>query len=242
MKTVTQSTTGQLTAPELAKFIDHTLLKPDATIADYKNLCAEAVKYAFYSVCVPPQIVPLAKHELRNSKVKICTVVGFPFGYNASATKAFEAKCALDQGAHEIDTVINISALKSGENSIVLDDIRSVVRAAPGLPVKVIFETCYLNLEQKKLACELAIAAGAKFFKTSTGFGSGGATEEDIKLLVEMSLGKMGVKASGGIRDTQTALKMIQLGATRLGTSHSIAIVSENGTSKVAETSATSKY
>ncbi len=215
-----------LNAAEIAKFIDHTLLKPDATQTEYRKLCQEAASYGFYSVCVPPSMVSFARGELRHSNVKVCTVVGFPLGYSLTSTKVFETKCAVDQGAEEIDMVINISALKSGDLSLVKDDIQFVVHAAFGVPVKVIFETCYLSDAEIRSACDLAAAAGAKFFKTSTGFGSGGATEAHVALLVECAQKKIGVKASGGIRNTQAALKMLGLGANRLGTSNGVAIVS----------------
>lgn len=210
---------------EIAAYIDHTLLKPDATLTQFTQLCHEALKYNFYSVCVPPHVVIFARQLLKNSTVKVCTVVGFPFGYNITAAKSFETKCAVDQGADEIDMVLNISALKGREAQLVQDDIQAVVDSAQGRPVKVIFETGYLTVAELGLACELSLTAGAKYFKTSTGFGPRGASEADITLMVEMSKNKVGVKASGGIRDTASALTMLRLGATRLGTSNSVAIV-----------------
>jgi deoxyribose-phosphate aldolase len=222
--------------PELAKYIDHTLLKPDATLKDFEAHCFEAATYNFYSVCIPPSIVSLAKKILKNSPVKICTVIGFPLGNNVPATKTFEAKMAIEQGADELDMVINISALKSGDLATVQDDIRSVVRAASGRPVKVILETCYLTDEEKTAACAISLASGASFVKTSTGFGKGGATEHDVSLMFRAVGGKIGVKASGGIRDAETAKKLIALGATRLGTSQSAAIVSAAGESGAAVT------
>lgn len=213
---------------EIAAYIDHTLLKPDATIAQFTQLCNEALKYNFYSVCVPPHIVTSAKQLLKNSNIKVCTVVGFPFGYNITAAKSFETKCAVDQGAHEIDMVLNISAFKNGDIQLVQDDIQAVVHSAQGRLVKVIFETGYLSTTELRQACELSLAAGAKYFKTSTGFGPRGASTADIMLMVEMSQKKVGVKASGGIRDTASALAMLRLGATRLGTSNSVAIVGGN--------------
>jgi deoxyribose-phosphate aldolase len=210
---------------DLARFIDHTLLKPDAALADFTRLCEEALEHEFYSVCVPPYAVTPCAKLLKRSSVKVCTVIGFPFGNSVGATKTFEANTAIDHGATELDIVLNISALKSGENGIVLDDIRSVVRAARGQIVKVILETCYLTNEEKKTACQLALQGGAQFVKTSTGFGPKGATEEDVALMYELVKGKMSVKASGGIRDYQTAQRMLALGATRLGTSNGVTII-----------------
>jgi deoxyribose-phosphate aldolase len=221
MSVITQSAKG---AP-LAKHIDHTLLKPDAATAAYKQLFAEAVEYQFFSVCIPPSIVSAAKRAVAGSSVKICTVVGFPHGLNLTPTKVFETKLAIDQGADEIDMVINISALKSGERGVVSDDIGSVVRAANGKIVKVILETSLLSHEEKVLACQISESAGAHFVKTSTGFAGGGATIEDVQLLRKSVSARMQVKASGGIRDTATALSMLEAGATRLGTSNGIAIV-----------------
>lgn len=211
----------------LARLIDHTLLKPEASTSDFGRLCEEAIAHEFYSVCVPPHMVTLCAKLLKKSNVKVCTVIGFPFGYSIPSAKTFEAKSALDHGADELDMVLNISALKSDDTSTVLDDIRSVVRAARGRPVKTILETCYLTDEEKRTACELALKGGAHFVKTSTGFGPGGATEQDVALMVNAVKGKIGVKASGGIRDRQTAVRMIGLGATRLGTSHGIAIIGD---------------
>lgn len=209
----------------LAKYIDHTLLKPDAVAEAYKRLFQEAIEYQFFSVCIPPSFVSLAKRNLTSSGVKICTVVGFPHGLNNTATKVFETKQAIDQGAEEIDMVLNISSLKSGERNVVLDDIASVVRAANGRTVKVILETALLTLEEKILGCQISDTAGAHFVKTSTGFASGGATIEDVQLMRRTVPSRMQVKASGGIRDAATAIAMIEAGATRLGTSNGIAIV-----------------
>jgi deoxyribose-phosphate aldolase len=194
-------------------------------LADYERLCSEAIEYSFFSVCLPPHMVSAAAKILKTTSVKVCTVIGFPLGYNFSTTKTFETKTAVDHGAQEIDMVINVSALKNREANLVSDDIRSVVQAASGRTVKVILETCYLTDEEKTLACELSLKAGAQFVKTSTGFGPKGATEADVKLMAQAVAGKLGVKASGGIRDTATAQKMIAAGATRLGTSNGIAIV-----------------
>jgi deoxyribose-phosphate aldolase len=220
---------------ELAQYVDHTLLRPDATAADFEKLCTEAIEHGFFSVCLPPTYVSLAAKLLKKTNVKVCTVIGFPLGYSMPATKTFEAKTAIDHGADELDMVINVSALKSGDHSLVLDDIRSVVRAASGHTVKVILETCYLTDAEKTAACELALKAGAHFVKTSTGFGPSGATEADVALMARVTEGKIGVKASGGIRDFATAQKMISLGATRLGTSNGINII----TAAAANTAAT---
>lgn len=210
---------------DLARFIDHTLLRPDATSADFKTLFREALDYQFFSVCVPPYYVPLAQKTLANSGVKICTVIGFPHGMNNAPTKSFESRLAIDQGADEIDMVINISALKNKEYKIVEDDILSVVRTANGQLVKVILETALLTDEEKIAACKICETAGAHFVKTSTGFSTGGATVADVKLMRANIAAKMQVKASGGIRDYKTATEMLKAGATRLGTSQSIAIV-----------------
>lgn len=209
----------------LSQFIDHTLLRPDACATEIEVCCQEAIDNNFFSVCIPPHYVCLAAKILKKSKIKICTVVGFPFGYNTTATKIFETKTAVDQGADEIDMVMNITALKSGDEELVLDDIQSVVRAANGRTVKVILETCYLTKEEKILACRLSLEGGAHFVKTSTGFGTAGATTDDIDLMVRAVGGKMGIKASDGIRNTEVALKMIKHGATRLGSSQSLNIV-----------------
>lgn len=210
---------------DLARYIDHTLLRPDATSADFKTLCREAIDYQFFSVCVPPYYVPLAQKTLGNSGVKICTVIGFPHGLNNASTKSFESRLAIDQGADELDMVINISALKNKEFKIVEDDILSVVRTANGQFVKVILETALLTDEEKIAACKICETAGAHFVKTSTGFSTGGATVADVQLMRANVSAKMHVKASGGIRDYKTATAMIAAGATRLGTSQSIAIV-----------------
>lgn len=214
----------------LARYIDHTLLKPDATSEEFKNLCREAIDYQFFSVCVPPYYVPLAKKCVGQSGVKVCTVIGFPHGMNTASTKAFESRLAIDQGADELDMVINVSALKNKEFKIVEDDIASVVRTANGKIVKVILETALLTDEEKISACKISEVAGANFVKTSTGFASGGATHADVTLMRANVAPKVQVKASGGIRDYKTALEMIIAGATRLGTSQSIAIVTYDQT------------
>ena len=210
----------------ISSMIDHTLLKPDATKEDIKKLCDEAKEYKFFSVCINPQYVRLAKKCLNGSNVKVATVIGFPLGSNTKEVKAFEAQDAINNGADELDMVINIGALKDKEYDTVRDDIKTVVTTAKGKAlVKVIIETCLLGKEEKIAACKLALEAGADFVKTSTGFSTSGAKIEDIKLMKEVVKDKMGIKASGGIRDTKTALAMIEAGATRIGASSSIAIV-----------------
>ena len=208
-----------------ARYVDHTLLKPNATQEEIAKLCEEARQYCFASVCINPSYVSLSAQLLRGTGVKVCTVVGFPLGSTTPTVKAIEARDAIANGADEIDMVINVGALKSGNDVMVFDDIRAVRDATRGRVLKVILETSLLSKEEKVRACAMAKKAGADFVKTSTGFGGGGATVEDIKLMRETVGPLMGVKASGGIRDTQTADQMIAAGATRLGTSASIAIV-----------------
>lgn len=210
---------------ELARMIDHTLLKPEATASQVEKLCDEAKEYQFASVCVNPGWVPLCAERLQGTAVKVCTVVGFPLGATTPAAKALETGEAVENGAEEIDMVINIGALKSGELEWVKQDIAGVVAAAKGKLVKVIIETCLLTDEEKVTVCRLAKEAGADFVKTSTGFSTGGATEADIALMRRTVGPDMGVKASGGIRDTATAEAMVKAGATRIGASASIAIV-----------------
>ncbi len=208
----------------IAKMIDHTLLKPDATKAQIEILCAEAKEYNFASVCVNPTWVKLCAELLKGTDVKVCTVIGFPLGAATSETKAFETKNAIANGATEIDMVINIGALKDGNDELVEQDIRAVVEAANGTLVKVIMETCLLTNEEKICACELSMKASANFVKTSTGFSSGGATVEDIALM-RKTVGNLGVKASGGVRDLESTQKMIDAGATRIGTSSGVLII-----------------
>ena len=218
---------------ELAKMIDHTILKADATQSDIEKLCEEAKKYNFASVCVNPYWVPLASDLLKNSTVKVCTVIGFPLGATSSESKAYETEIAILQGADEVDMVINVGAMKNNKTDIVEKDILSVVNSArktgksqnKNIIVKVILETCYLTKDEIKNACICAKNAGADFVKTSTGFGTGGATVEDVSLMKETVGETMQVQASGGIRDYETAIKMIEAGATRLGTSSGISIV-----------------
>ena len=212
---------------ELAQRIEHTLLKPEATVKDIMRLCDEAQKYHLYAVCVNPCYVPLAKHLLQGTEVKVVTVVGFPLGATFSSVKALEAKTAMEEHADEIDMVMNVSAFKTGDYAAVTEDIRRVVEAAAPCPVKVIIEAAYLTPREKRTACRIIADGSAKFVKTSTGFGKGGATVEDVKLLREEA-DKYGlkVKAAGGIRDAETAKAMVAAGADRIGTSAGAAIMS----------------
>ena len=221
------STLGITRVPEgLGKMIDHTLLKADATEEDVMRLCGEADIFDFMSVCINPVWVPLCARRLRRTDVKVCTVVGFPLGATTSSTKAYETRNAISNGASEIDMVINVGELKSKNYRYVEEDIRGVVRAArPSVVVKVILETCLLAGDEKVRACEIAKKAGADFVKTSTGFSTGGATVEDIALMRRTVGSEMGVKASGGVRSTADAEKMISAGATRIGASASVKIV-----------------
>ena len=212
---------------ELAKMMDHTILKAVATPADVKNICEEALKINAASVCVNPFHVPQVKELLAGSDVKVCTVVGFPLGANTSEVKAFETKDAIGKGAEEVDMVINIGALLAGDAETVYKDIQAVVDAANGTLVKVIIETCYLNDEQKRIACELSLKAGADFVKTSTGFGTGGATPHDIELMRSVVGNQMKIKASGGIRAYEDAMAVVAATADRLGVSASLAILEE---------------
>ena len=207
----------------LASYIDHTLLKPTATKADILKLCDEAKQYHFASVCVNPCWVTLCAEILKGTGVKVCTVIGFPLGANTSEIKAQEASLAIKQGAEEVDMVINIGALKEGNIDYVYHDILAVRKASEGKILKVIIETSYLTDEEKKTVCQLSAKAGADFVKTSTGFSNAGATAEDVKLMKEASGIK--VKASGGVRTKEDALKMIEAGASRLGASAGIKIV-----------------
>jgi deoxyribose-phosphate aldolase len=210
----------------VAGLIDHTLLKADATQEQIKKLCEEAREYNFASVCVNPTWVKAASEWLKGSDVKVCTVIGFPLGANTPETKAFETKNAIENGAHEVDMVINIGALKDKNDELVERDIRAVVAAATGKALtKVIIETSLLTEEEKIRACELAVKAGTDFVKTSTGFSTGGATVEDITLMRKTVGPKIGVKASGGVRNTMDATKIIEAGATRIGASAGVSIV-----------------
>jgi deoxyribose-phosphate aldolase len=213
------------TPTALARVIDHTLTRADATIQDIEKLCVEAREHKFHSVSVNGSWVVAARHFLDGSDVKVGCAVSFPLGAMSGDVKRFEAEAAIDDGAHEIDVVLNLGRLKAGDDKYVLRELRDVVEAADEWPVKVILETCLLTREEKIRACQLVVESGARFVKTSTGFSTGGATVEDVKLMRETVGPKFGVKASGGIRDTKTALAMIEAGATRLGTSAGVAIV-----------------
>ncbi|MBI3924888.1 MAG: deoxyribose-phosphate aldolase [Armatimonadetes bacterium] len=205
--------------------IDHTLLKPDATREQVLELCREAHEHGFASVCVNPGMVALAAEALRGSPSKVCTVVGFPLGATTTLTKVVETRDAIANGAHEIDMVINVGALKSHQDELVESDIREVVRAAGGRLVKVILETALLSDDEVVRACLMARRAGADFVKTSTGFGPGGATVHHVSLMRRTVGPHMGVKASGGVKDLETAREMIHAGATRIGASASVKIV-----------------
>ena len=216
---------------ELASKIDLTLLKPDATINDIENLCKNAIKYKFWSVCVNPYFVKFVSEKLKKYNVYTCTVIGFPLGATTISTKLFEACEALDNGANEIDMVMNISAFKSGNYEYVKNEIKNIVEELklrkPESIIKVIIETCLLTNEEKAIACDIIISSGADFVKTSTGFSKSGATIEDVKLLKKIVNGKLKIKASGGIRNLKQALDMIEAGADRIGTSHGIEILNE---------------
>lgn len=210
---------------QLSRYIDHTLLKPDAQIAQIEKLCTEAKNFSFFSVCVNSAYVSTCAKLLQGSPVKVCCVVGFPLGAMDTESKAFETQTAVRNGAHEIDMVINIGALKDHRTDFVREDIKAVVKAAQGKTVKVIIETSLLNQEEKILACQLCLETGAHFVKTSTGFGGGGATVDDVKLMKSIVKSTMEVKASGGIKNAEQALALIEAGATRLGTSSGVTIV-----------------
>ncbi|MFC1787172.1 deoxyribose-phosphate aldolase [Halobacteriota archaeon] len=211
-----------MTRDQLARMIDHTLLKPDATSNDIKRICSEAIEHNFASVCVNPVHVSLAAKMLERTSIKVCTVIGFPLGANTTETKTFEMKNALINGAQEADMVINIGALKSGDYETVKKDISAVVESAGGAIVKVIIETGLLTDEEKVYACKLAKEVGADFVKTSTGF-SGKATVSDVKLMRSV-FGKC-VKASGRIRTYEGAIALVKAGATRIGTSDALSII-----------------
>lgn len=213
---------------DYAKMIDHTLLKPEATKEQVKNLCEEAVQYGFHSVCVNSSFVYYCAELLKDSDVKVCTVIGFPLGAMSTAGKAAEAQAAVADGAEELDMVIHVGMIKSGDWDYVKQDIASVVEAAGDKAiVKVILETCLLTDEAKRKACMICKEAGASFVKTSTGFSNGGATVKDVALMREAVGSDMGVKASGGIRSFQDARAMVEAGADRIGASSGIAIIRE---------------
>lgn len=218
---------------QLAPYIDHTLLKATATLADIRILCEEARQHSFYAVCINPVFIPHARAWLEGSDVKVATVCGFPLGAVSSEQKALEARLSAEAGADEIDMVIHIGSALAGDWDAVEADVRAVRRAVPEQVLKVIIETCYLSDEQKRRATEAAVQGGADFVKTSTGFGTGGATVEDVKLMAEVIAGRAQIKAAGGVRTPADAQAMIEAGATRLGTSGGVGLVSggENGAS-----------
>lgn len=215
---------------ELSKMlamVDHTLLKPEATWAQIQQICEDAMKYHTATVCIPASYVARCKAYMqdRADKVGVCTVIGFPTGYSTTAAKVFEAADAVKNGADEVDMVINIGALKSGDLGLLESDIRGVVEAAAGTLVKVIIECCYLTNDEKALACKACVNAGADYVKTSTGFGTGGATVADVRLMKASIPDTMKVKAAGGMHSWQEALDMVEAGASRLGTSSTLAIL-----------------
>ncbi|NCB79109.1 MAG: deoxyribose-phosphate aldolase [Bacilli bacterium] len=210
---------------KLNEFIDHTILKPETTQEQVEKILSEAKEYDFASVCVNPTWVSLAAESLKDSDVKVCTVIGFPLGANTSAVKAFETEDAIANGADEIDMVINIGALKAGNDALVLDDIKAVVDASGDKLVKVIIEACLLTDEEKVRACQLSKEAGADYVKTSTGFSTGGATVADVALMRKTVGPDMGVKASGGARSYEDAIAFIEAGASRIGASSGVAIM-----------------
>lgn len=211
----------------MASMIDHTVLKPGTTREQVVQYCRQAIEHNFASVCINPCFVKLVAQELKNSEVKTCTVIGFPLGSNTTEVKAYEAKKAVEEGAQEVDMVINVGALKEGDLEYVENDIAQVVKASQGALVKVIIETCLLTDQEKVTVCTLAKKAGAHFVKTSTGFSTGGATSADIALMRKTVGDSIGVKASGGVRSLQEALAMIEAGANRIGTSSGLAIMNE---------------
>lgn len=211
----------------IAQYIDHTLLKPDATYQQIIKLCEEAKEYGFYAICVNPTWVSLCHRILADSRIKVCSVVGFPLGANLVEIKAQEASLAVHLGANEIDIVINLGALKVGSWDFCKRDIEAVRRAVPNIVLKVIIEACLLTDEEKVMACQIAEAAGADFVKTSTGFSKGGATVEDVRLMHRTVRDRLGIKAAGGIKTYAAAKAMIEAGANRLGCSNSVAIVRE---------------
>ncbi|MBM7869379.1 deoxyribose-phosphate aldolase [Clostridium pascui] len=217
-----------MTKNELARMIDHTVLKADTKEEKIEEICKEALEYNFASVCINPCNIEFAAKFLKGSEVKVCTVIGFPLGSNTTATKAFETKDAIEKGALEVDMVINIGKLKDKDYDYVKKDIEAVVKEAKGKALtKVIIETCLLTDEEKIMACKLSKEAGADFVKTSTGFSTGGATVSDIKIMREAVGGKLGVKASGGVRTYEDSVAIINAGATRIGASASIDIINK---------------
>ncbi|MGB9665757.1 MAG: deoxyribose-phosphate aldolase [Candidatus Cryosericum sp.] len=219
--------TDRITKKELARFMDHTLLKPEATSRDIEQLCTEAINLGTFAVCVNSSMVETASACLSGSGVHIASVVGFPLGACTQSAKARETELAVRQGASEIDTVIHIGWLKEKSYRAVASDIKAVVDAAGDALVKVIIEACLLSDEEKRIACAIAVSAGAGYVKTSTGFSKSGASEDDVRLMREVVGPMIGVKAAGGIRDLRTAVAMLNAGASRLGVSSSAAILAE---------------
>jgi deoxyribose-phosphate aldolase len=226
-QTQASGTPGGALVRDLAAKLDHTVLRPDATRADVVRLCEEAVRYGFVVVFVPPCYASEAVARLAGTPVRVGVPVGFPHGMHTTEAKVAEAIEAAGQGATELDMVLNVSRLKSGEHLAVRDDIEAVIRATPGVGHKVILETGYLTQEEKRLACRLVVEAGADYVKTSTGFGPGGATVDDIRLMVQAVAGRARVKASGGIRTLAATLALLEAGAARIGTSAGVAIMEE---------------
>ena len=210
---------------EVNKYIDHTILKPETTKAQILTLCEEAKQFNFASVCVNPTWVATCANELKGTDVKVCTVIGFPLGATFKEVKAYETKLAIENGASEIDMVINVGAAKDQNWELVYEDIKAVVEAANGVLVKVIIETCLLTDEEKVKACEMAVKAGAHFVKTSTGFSTGGATAADVALMRQTVGESVGVKASGGVRTAEDMKVMVEAGANRIGTSGGVSLV-----------------
>lgn len=210
---------------EINKYIDHTVLKATSTVEDIKKLCKEAKEYKFYAVCVNGSYVKLAANELENSDIKVCAVIGFPLGAMSKETKIFEAKKCIEDGATEIDMVINIGFMKSKKYIEVEEEIREIKEAIGNNILKVIIETCYLTEEEKKIASEMCVKAKADFVKTSTGFGTGGANLEDLKLMKSVVKDQIKIKAAGGVKDLETAILFIEAGANRLGTSSGVQLV-----------------
>lgn len=210
---------------EVNKYIDHTILKPETTKAQILTLCEEAKQFNFASVCVNPTWVATCANELKGTDVKVCTVIGFPLGATFKEVKAYETKLAIENGASEIDMVINVGAAKDQNWELVYEDIKAVVEAAKGVLVKVIIETCLLTDEEKVKACEMAVKAGAHFVKTSTGFSTGGATAADVALMRQTVGESVGVKASGGVRTAEDMKVMVEAGANRIGTSGGVSLV-----------------
>lgn len=220
-----------MTKKDIVKYIDHTLLKPDATIFDIKKLCDEAIKYNFFAVCIAPSFINLAREFINGYDIKIATVVGFPLGNTSTKTKIFEAKEAVKNGANEIDMVINIGFLKSKNYKYVFDEISAVKNEIGDIILKIIIETSLLSLDEIIIASTIVKSAGADFVKTSTGFSQGGATKEDVELIRRVVGENFGIKASGGIRTFEQAVDLIKAGANRIGTSSSVKIVEPDGNS-----------